>query len=320
MDLPRAVVICECFARDGLQNEDRLVPTDLKVQFIGAATEAGFCRIEAASYAHPKYLPQFADTEEVLKRIRRRPGVAYLGLVPNQRGLERALEHCQKGYGPDAVGTILSASEPHNLANVKRTIAESQAEIEAICRRALKEGLRVVGGIATAFGCPIQGDVGWEAAAALTAWYADLGVTEILFGDTTGVANPVQVETFFARMRDRLPGVAPIAHFHNTRGTALANAVAALRAGVTFFDGSIGGVGGRPKFTEGTYPTVGGLTGNACTEDLVAMFAEMGVATGVDLPRLLELGRIAEGILGRELHSHILKTGLVKHQVESGYA
>lgn len=313
MTLPRAVVICECFARDGLQNEDQFVPTDLKVRFIDAATEAGFPKIEAVSYAHPKYLPQFADTEEVLRRIRRKPGVAYLGLIPNEKGLERCLEHCEKGYGPDTAGTILSASEPHNQANVKRTIAESKAEIEAICRRALKEGLRVIGGIATSFGCPIQGDVPWDAVAALASWYADLGVEAVLFGDTTGVANPVQVETFFARMRARLPQVTPIAHFHNTRGTALANCVAALRAGVTHFDASIGGVGGRPKFTEGKYPKIMGFTGNACTEDLVAMLEEMGVPTGIDPAGLLDLGHLAERILGRELHAHVVKTGLVTH-------
>ncbi len=313
MTLPASVVIGECFARDGLQNEDAFVPTDRKVRFVEAAAEAGFPKIEAASYAHPKYLPQFADTEEVLRRIRRKPGVAYLGLVPNEKGLERCLEHRHKGYGPDAIGTILSASEPHNQANVKRTIAESKAEIEAIGRRALGEGLTVIGGIATSFGCPIQGDVPFQAVADLAAWYADLGAREILFGDTTGVANPVQVEAFFARMRVRVPGVACIAHFHDTRGTALANCVAALRAGVTHFDASVGGVGGRPKFTEGNYPRIMGFTGNAGTEDLVAMFEEMGVRTGVDRGKLIELGRLAEEILGRELHSHVVKAGLVTH-------
>jgi len=313
MSLPGHVVLCECFARDGLQNQEEVVATDLKVQFVDAATEAGFRKIEVASYAHPKYLPQFADTAEVLRRIRRRPGVSYLGLVPNDRGLDRCLEHCQKGHGPDVIGTILSASEPHNLANVKRTLAESRTEIESLCRRARREGLRVAGGIATAFGCPIQGDVAFEAVAELAVWYADLGVEAILFGDTTGVANPVQVEAFFGRMLERVPGVAAIAHFHNTRGTALANCVAALRAGVTHLDGSVGGVGGRPKFTEGSYPKIMGFTGNACTEDLVAMLEEMGVPTGIDLDRLLELGRLAERILGRELLAHVVKTGLVKH-------
>jgi hydroxymethylglutaryl-CoA lyase len=309
----RDVVICECFARDGLQNQDAIVPTDLKVQFIDAATEVGFAKIEAASYAHPKYLPQFADTGDVLRRIRRRPGVAYLGLVPNDRGLDRCLDHCQKGYGPDVVGTILSASEAHNQANVKRTLAESKSEIESICLRARKEGLRVIGGIATAFGCPIQGEVAFESVWVLARWYTDLGVEAILFGDTTGMANPAQVEPFFLRMRELIPEVAPVAHFHDTRGTALANCVAALRAGVTHFDASTGGVGGRPKFSEGTYPKIMGLTGNACTEDLVAMLEEMGVRTGIDLDRMLELGRLAEGMLGRELLAHVVKTGLVRH-------
>jgi hydroxymethylglutaryl-CoA lyase len=313
MSWPDAVVVCECFARDGLQNQDAFVPTDRKVAFVDAATAAGFRKIEVASYAHPKYLPQFADTEEVLGRIRRRPGVAYLGLVPNDRGLDRCLDHCQKGYGPDVVGTILSASEPHNEANVRRTLGESRAEIETICRRARREGLRVLGGIATAFGCPIQGDVPVERVVELARWYAGLGAEAVLFGDTTGMANPVQVERLFARVRAEVPGVEPVAHFHDTRGTALANCVAALRAGVTHFDASAGGVGGRPKFTEGTYPTIMGFTGNACTEDLVAMLEEMGVRTGIDREGLLALGGLAEAILGRELRSHVVKTGLVKH-------
>jgi hydroxymethylglutaryl-CoA lyase len=313
MGLPGSVVLCECFARDGLQNEDAFVPTDLKVRFIDAATEAGFAKIEAVSYAHPKYLPQFADTEDVLRRIRKKPGVTYLGLVPNAKGLDRCLQHRQQGYGPDAVGTILSASEAHNEANVRRTVAQSQEEIAAICRRARAEGLRVIGGIATAFGCPIQGEVPFAAVADLAAWYADLGAREILFGDTTGMAHPVQVEAFFIRMRERVPGVACIAHFHDTRGTALANCVAALRAGVTHFDASVGGVGGRPKFTEGNYPKIMGYTGNACSEDLAAMLEEMGVRTGLDLERLVDLGRLGERVLGRELNSHVLKTGRVKH-------
>ncbi|PYM61119.1 MAG: hydroxymethylglutaryl-CoA lyase [Candidatus Rokuibacteriota bacterium] len=307
---PVRAVVCECFARDGLQNQDAFVPTELKIRFIDAATEAGFPKIEVASYAHPKYLPQFRDTEEVLRRIRRRDGVQYLGLVPNDRGLDRCLEHCQKGFGPDAVGTILSASEPHNQANVKRTVAESKAEIESICRRAGAAGLRVIGGIATAFGCPIQGEVPVEAVLGLARWYAGLGVQAILFGDTTGLANPVQVEALFERVHDTVPEVDPIAHFHDTRGTALANSVAALRAGVTHFDASTGGVGGRPKFTEGNYPAIMGFTGNACTEDLVAMLEAMGVETGIDLGRLVELGQLAEEILGRELQSHVVRTGL----------
>lgn len=310
---PAEVVVCECFARDGLQNQDEVVPTDLKVAFVDAASEAGLRRIEVASYAHPKYLPQFADTGEVLRRIRRRPGVAYLGLVPNDRGLDRCLADCAAGHGPDVVGTILSASEPHNQANVRRSVAESRAELESVCRRALGAGLRVAGGIATAFGCPIQGAVPFEAVAELARWYAGLGVEAILFGDTTGMANPVQVEAFFGRMRALVPGVECVAHFHDTRGTALANCVAAWRAGVTHLDASAGGVGGRPKLTEGHYPKILGFTGNACTEDLVAMLEAMGVRTGVDLGRLLELGRLAERILGRELTSHVVRTGLALH-------
>jgi len=314
VSLPAAVVVCECFARDGLQNQDAFVATELKVRFVDAATEAGLPKIEVASYAHPKYLPQFRDSEEVLRRISRRAGVQYLGLVPNERGLDRCLEHHDKGFGPDTVETILSASEPHNQANVKRTVAESRAEIAAICRRARPAGLRLIGGIATAFGCPIQGDVPVDAVLALARWYADLGVEAILFGDTTGMANPLQVEGLFASVRRAVPGVEPIAHFHDTRGTALANAVAALRAGVTHFDGSTGGVGGRPKFTEGSYPAIMGFTGNACTEDLVAMLDAMGVRTGISLERLVALGQLAEEILGRELQSHVVRTGLARRR------
>jgi len=310
---PVRVVVCECFARDGLQNQDAFVPTDLKVRFVDAATVAGFPKIEVASYAHPKYLPQFRDAEDVLRRIRRKPGVQYLGLVPNDRGLDRCLEHVGKGYGPDVVGTILSASEAHNQANVKRTLAESKREIESICRRSRAAGLRLIGGIATAFGCPIQGDVPVQPVLDLARWYEDQGVEAILFGDTTGMANPRDVETRFARIRLAVPAVEPVAHFHDTRGTALANCVAALRVGVRHFDASVGGVGGRPKFTEGSYPRIMGVTGNACSEDLVAMFEEMGVRTGVDLEALVALGRLAEETLARELESQVVRTGLVRH-------
>lgn len=313
MPLPQSVTVCECFARDGLQNQDEFVRTDLKVAIIDACTDAGFQKIEAASFAHPKYLPQFADTEEVLKRIRRRAGVSYIGLIPNERGMDRCLEFCHKGYGVDAVATVVSASEPHNQANVKRTIAESKAEIERIVPRALKEGLRVIGGVVTAFGCPIKGDVPFADVLELTRWYTVLGAQEILFGDTTGVANPVQVEEFFSEMLCRVTGPRLIAHFHNTRGLALANAVAALRAGITFFDSSLGGVGGRPKFTEGNYPVITGFTGNACTEDLVCMFEEMGVKTGIDLDKLMGCAHLAEEILGRGLYGAVIRAGLVKH-------
>ncbi len=309
-----SVTITECWARDGLQNQDEVVPTELKVKFIEACADAGLRSIEVTSFAHPKYLPQFADAEEVLRPVRRRPGVSLIAFVPNEKGLERCLTFCQRGYGPDAVGSVVSASEAHNLANLRRTIAESKADLERVARRALGAGLTFIGGVSTAFGCPIQGDVPVDDVLALARWYADLGVRKVLFGDTTGVGNPFQVEAVFEMIRERVPDLIPIAHFHNTRGTGLANCVAALRAGVTHFDSAVGGVGGRPKFTNGEYPVVSDYTGNVCTEDLVALFEEMGVRTGIDLDRLESVGRLAEEILGHELHSHTLRTGLrVKH-------
>ena len=312
--LPEQVTITECWARDGLQNQDKFVPTDLKVKFIEACLEAGLRSIEVTSFAHPRYLPQFSDAEEVLKRVRRAPGVALLAFVPNEKGLERCLEFCERGYAPDAVGSVVSASEAHNQANLRRTIAESKADLERVARRATKAGLTFIGGISTAFGCPIQGNVPLGDVEALAWWYADLGVSKVLFGDTTGVANPLQVEAVFQRIRERVSGLIPIAHFHNTRGTGLANCVAALRAGITHFDSAAGGIGGRPKFTKGDYPVVSDYTGNVCTEDLVALLEEIGVKTGIDLDRLEAVGRLAEEILGQELHSHTLRTGLrVKH-------
>ncbi len=314
MQLHDAVTITECWARDGLQNQDVFVPTELKVKFIEACIEAGLRSIEVTSFAHPKYLPQFSDAEEVLKRVRRTPGVALLAFVPNEKGLERCLTFCERGYGPDAVGSVVSASEAHNQANLRRTIAESKADLERVARRATKAGLTFIGGISTSFGCPIQGNVPLHDVEALARWYADLGVSKVLFGDTTGMANPLQVEAVFQRIRERVPGLIPIAHFHDTRGTGLANCVAALRAGITHFDSAAGGIGGRPKLTKGDYPVVSDYTGNVCTEDLVALFEEMGIKTGIDLDRLEGVGRLAEEILGQELHSHTLRTGLrVKH-------
>ena len=212
------------------------------------------------------------------------------------------------------MNSVVSASEGHNQANLRRTIAESRADLERVARRAEKAGLTFIGGVSTAFGCPIQGDVPLEDVLALVRWYADLGVHKVLFGDTTGVAHPLQVERVFEKIRERVPGLVPIAHFHNTRGTGLANCVAALRGGVTHFDAAMGGIGGRPKFTKGDYPIVSDYTGNVCTEDLVALFEEMGVRTGIDLDRLEAVGRLGEEILGGELHSHVLRAGLrVKH-------
>ena len=296
--LPEAVQIREVGPRDGFQNEPEAIPTDDKVALIDRLVRTGVRRIELTSFVRPDVIPQLADAEEVLRRIDVPDGVSRSVLIPNERGLDRALTLRDRF---DEVGIFLSASETHNRKNVNRSIAESLAGLAPVVRRALADGLHVEAVIATSFGCPYEGAVDPARVREIAAELAGLGVTEIGFGDTTGMANPRQVRRFFADAAAALPGVLLTAHFHNTRGQGLANAVAALEAGCTSFESSFGELGGCP--------VPAGATGNIATEDLVSMLEEMGVATGVNLPRLLEATAEVQRVLGRPLGSHTLVAG-----------
>jgi hydroxymethylglutaryl-CoA lyase len=299
-ELPASVRIREVGPRDGFQNEPEVVPTDEKVRLIGLLARTGLKRLEVTSFVRPDVIPQLSDAEEVLTSIDRVDGVAYSVLIPNEKGLERALAHRDRF---DEVSVFLSASETHNRENVNRSIAESQEGLDRVLERARAEGLRCEGVISVSFGCPYEGEIPQERVFEIAARLASAGCEEVGFGDTTGMANPRQVGEFFVAACERLPEVELTAHFHNTRGQGLANVLAALEAGIESFESSFGELGGCP--------VPPGSTGNISTEDLVSMLEEMGYETGIDLERLVACAREVQGVLGRPLGSHVLTAGPV---------
>jgi hydroxymethylglutaryl-CoA lyase len=299
--LPQSVRIREVGPRDGFQNEPEVIATDDKVRLIDALARTGVARLEVTSFVRADVIPQLADAAQVLSRIDVPEDVAVTVLIPNERGLENALELRDRFQ---EINCFLSASETHNRRNVNRSIEESLAGLERVIRRARNEGLRCEGVISTSFGCPYEGHVPPERVFAIARRLIDAGAEEIAFGDTTGMANPLQVRDFFGAARASLgDDVELTAHFHNTRGQGLANVLAALEVGVASFESSFGELGGCP--------VPAGATGNIATEDLVSMLHEMGIATGIDLDRLLEATRAVREILGRPLGSHTLIAGPV---------
>ncbi|HEX5711885.1 MAG TPA: hydroxymethylglutaryl-CoA lyase [Solirubrobacterales bacterium] len=300
-ELPKSVRIREVGPRDGFQNEPETIDTAEKVRLVDLLSATGVKRLEVTSFVRPDVIPQLADAAEVLLAAQRRPGVAFSVLIPNLRGLERALGLRDRF---DEVSVFLSASETHNRRNVNRSIAESLAGLEATLTRAGEEGLRREGVIATSFGCPYEGHVPPARVFEIAERLAEEGCEEVGFGDTTGMANPRQVHEFFAAARERLTGVELTAHFHNTRGQGLANVLAALEEGVESFESSFGELGGCP--------VPAGSTGNIGSEDVVSMLHEMGIETGIDLPKLIAASGAAQEVLGRPLGSHVLRAGPVE--------
>ena len=304
--LPQRVRIREVGPRDGFQNEPEVIPTDEKVRLIDCLSKTGVRRLEVTSLVRPDVIPQLADAEDLLQRLIPRPkDVSYTVLVPNERGLERGLQVSERAGVRlfDEVNLFLSASETHNRKNVNRSVEESLEGLERVIARALQEGLRCEGVISVSFGCPYEGEVPPERVFGIAERLAAAGCEEVAFGDTTGMANPVQVKDFFGRAGERLAGVELTAHFHNTRGQGLANVLAALESGVASFESSFGELGGCP--------VPKGATGNIATEDLVSMLHEMGVETGIDLERLLGCARSVQEVLGRKLTGHLLSAGPV---------
>ena len=297
---PEAVKVREVGPRDGFQNEPEVIPTADKLRLIEMLADSGLSRIEVTSFVRPDVVPQLADASDVLAALEPRAGVSYSVLIPNRVGLENALQQRERFQ---EASFFLSASETHNSKNVNRTIAESLAGLEDTAAAALEAGLRCEGVIATSFGCPYEGDVPVDRVLEIASALAGFGCEEVGFGDTTGMANPRQVRAFFERARAGLAGVELTAHFHNTRGQGLANALAALDAGVTSFESSFGELGGCP--------VPPGSTGNIASEDLISMLHEMGIATGIDLEKLLEAARAAQQVLGRPLGSHLITAGPV---------
>jgi hydroxymethylglutaryl-CoA lyase len=298
--LPKTVRIREVGPRDGFQNEPEVIPTEEKVRLIGLLAETGLKRIELTSFVRPDVIPQLADGAEVLTRYEPREDVSYSVLIPNRRGLENAIKLRDRFQ---EANFFLSASETHNRKNVNRSIDESLADLEGTISEARDAGIRCEGVISTSFGCPYEGEVPPERVFEIAERLRDFGCDEIAFGDTTGMANPRQVGEFFVEARERLDGVELTAHFHNTRGQGLANVLAALEHGIDSFESSFGELGGCP--------VPPGSTGNISTEDLVSMLEEMGVSTGVDLPKLIAASSEVQKVLGRPLGAHLLTAGPV---------
>jgi hydroxymethylglutaryl-CoA lyase len=311
MAFPESVILCECWARDGLQSMPVVVPTERKIEMIDRILASGVRRLEVTSFSHPKLLPQFADCVEVLKAIDRVDGVTYVVLMPNEKGWER-FATCQKeGYGADDIILMISASQHHNRANFRMGHDEAKRAHSSIMRRAHDLGVRITGCPGTVYGCPIAGDVALENVVDITRFYVDEGAQTIMLGDTTGAANPLLVRERIGELQVLFPGTEFIAHFHDTRGNGIVNTIAALELGLRHVDTSLGAIGGQPATKFGKYQN--GFTGNTCTEDLVCLLEEMGIATGIDVELMIENGHLAEEILGQRLRANVIRSGPVNH-------
>jgi hydroxymethylglutaryl-CoA lyase len=299
------VILCECFARDGLQHEVDFVATETKRRLIERFADLGFQRIEATSYSNPKVVPQFADASALLRSLERRAGVHYKATCANVRAVERALADLDLGFGVNEISLLVSASESHSMRNLCQSRAGQWENAQRMAETALGR-LRLIGTISVAFGCPFEGAVDPDVVVADAIRFRDLGVDHVALGDTTGMATPASITDLFGRLRREAPGIELIAHLHDTRGTGLVNALAAYEAGVRYFDCSFGGVGGHPAQVK----YGGGYTGNVCTEDLVNLFESLGIRTSLDLDALIETSRLCEEALGRELYGRVTRTGL----------
>lgn len=294
--LPARVFINDVAVRDGFQSEPAFVPTKEKIRLIDRLSRTGLAKIEVTSFVSPKAIPNLRDAAEVMQGIARVPGVTYVALVPNERGCERALE-----AKVDEINLVMSIGETHNLANMRMTCEQSLEQFRAVMRLLQGSAMRVNGTVATAFGCPFDGEQALYRVLWAAEQYLGMGMHSITLADTTGMAHPLQVEQTTRAFRDAFPEVPLTLHFHNTRGMGLANALAGAAAGATSFDASLGGIGGCPFAP--------GATGNICTEDLVHMFESSGVATGVDLDALLKVARDLPAIVGHDVPGQVMRSG-----------
>jgi len=294
--VPDRASVYEVSPRDGLQNEDAMIALEGKRLLIAALVESGLTRIEITSFVSPRWVPQLADAEELARTLKQPPGVTFSALCPNARGLERALD-----VGLQEIAVFLSASEAHNKANINKTIADTLTVFEEIVPPAREAGLRVRAYLSTVWGCPYEGDVDPRVALRISKQLLALGCYQVSLGDTIGVGNPRQTRDIVLRFLDEMPAQSFALHLHDTRGTALANALVGLELGVRDFDASVGGVGGCPYAP--------GAAGNLATEDLVYLLHGMGVQTGIDLDKLILAGNVAEQVIGRPLPGKVHKAG-----------
>ncbi|MGG3681635.1 hydroxymethylglutaryl-CoA lyase [Aeribacillus composti] len=292
---PKHVTIKEVGPRDGLQNEKTAIATEDKIAWINQLSKTGLTYIEITSFVHPKWIPQLADALDVAAGIERAPGVTYAALVPNQKGLENALT-----TQVDEISVFMSASETHNQKNINKSISDTFPVLTAVVQEAKRAKKTVRGYLSTVFGCPYEGEVSIEQVAAISEGLFEMGVDELSLGDTIGVATPRQVEAVLNSLLKRFPKEKLSMHFHDTRGTALANVLLSLEMGITTFDSSLGGLGGCPYAP--------GASGNVATDDLLYMLHGMDIATGIDAGRLTEAALFIQNKIGRALNSHYLQT------------
>lgn len=295
--LPDAVSVYEVSPRDGLQNEAVTVPTPAKVRLIEALVAAGLKRLEVTSFVSPKWVPQLADAVELCRLLGHPPGVSFSALCPNQQGLDRALA-TELGE----VAVFLSVSETHNRKNVNKTVAQTLDVFREMVPAALAAGRRVRGYLSTLWGCPYEGAVDPERGVQIARALLEMGCYEVSLGDTIGIGTPVQTKRIVEMFLREFPAQRLALHLHDTRGTALANVIVGLELGVRTFDASVGGLGGCPYAP--------GAAGNLATEDLVFTLHGMGIATGIDLEKLVEAGRVASAVVGRELPGKVHKAGV----------
>jgi hydroxymethylglutaryl-CoA lyase len=295
MNLPKKIKIREVAPRDGFQSWPEFVPTNRKLEIIQAMIKAGVTDIEATSFVNPKAIPQMRDATEVIKGVPREC-CNYCAMVPNLRGAQMALE-----AGSDEIGVFISASEPHNMANVRRNIDDSMADLNTIFSLAKEKNIPVIGAVAVAFGCPYQGDVPVDAVFRLAEAYLSRGASAVILADTTGMATPPRIQGLVQAYKERFPDTRFGLHLHNNRGTAMTNLYAALEAGVTMFDTALGGIGGCPNVPQ--------AAGNLPTEDVVYMLEDMGMDTGIDLVDIIEAAHLLEKTLGQILPGQVMKSG-----------
>lgn len=292
----KRIYIQEVACRDGFQNESVFIPTDDKIAMIDRLSECGYAKIEVTSFTSPKAIPALRDAEEVMHRIQRNPDVVYTVLVPNLRGAERAMS-----CGVDEVNLVMSVSETHNQSNLRMTRERSFEQLAGIIGEVKSTPVAINISLSCSFGCPMEGDVAQDEVLSWVDRFAELGVHGITLCDTTGMAYPTQVRALFEGVKGSFPELELTAHFHNTRGMALANANAAIEAGINRFDASLGGLGGCPYAP--------GASGNVCTEDMVHMFELMGLDTGVNLEGILQASALLPGLIGHDVPGQILKAG-----------
>lgn len=288
--------VVEVGTRDGLQIEPTILATADKIRLIDAVIAAGVCHVEATSFVSPRAVPQLADAAEVVKGIHRRPDTKIAALAPNPKGAERAAD-----AGVDEMVLVVSSSETHNQMNMNRSIAESLAGFPEVARIARERGVRVHGAMATVFGCPFEGDVPHANIERIVTAYAELGITSLTLGDTTGMGTPLVIRDTVRRIASVAPGMRQVMHLHNTRGVGLANVMVGLELGITDYEAALGGTGGCPFAP--------GASGNICTEDLVYLLEESGYDTGIDLDALIAAAREMERLLGHPLPGQLMRSG-----------